>query len=492
MWPAVPTTTCRAALALAGGTGERPREGRDLGSQDRAAVEEETIVGDAADGGRLAGAERFVEDARRNRRGADRDGRGRQHHGGQRTAPHLGLVLDDARVEARAERGVQQTQQTTRARAHRGERLREHPERGHGLEGIARLVGVQRGLERGERELVDPERAVERVLLEAFHERAPPDDDAGLRPAEQLVPRKADEVDAGGDDLGHRRLVGKAVRAKVDERAGAEVLHHRDPALAAEIGQLTRGHRGREADHAVVRGVHLEEEPRVGTDRFGVVAGMRAVRGADLAQARAAPPHDVGDPELAADLDELAARDDDVFPVRQRLQRQQHGRRVVVDHERALGAAQAAQERLHVAIARAALLRGEVELQVRVRGGDGRQALDRERREQGATEVRVEHHARRVDHRAEREEPGAARDLDDARGEGVRVERSAGAAEHAPALTIEDVLDGGGQTRARNAGELRARGDQAQELVDRRQVAEGGRALSAHAGSPRPSHAPAR
>src|SRR2546426_2095530 len=50
--------------------------------------------------------------------------------------------------------------------------------------------------------------------------------------SQKLVARERHEVHAGGHRLRHRRLVREAVRAQVHERAGAEVLHHRNPTRA--------------------------------------------------------------------------------------------------------------------------------------------------------------------------------------------------------------------------------------------------------------------
>ena len=88
--------------------------------------------------------------------------------------------------------------------------------------------------------------------------------------------------------------------------------------------------------------------------RLGVVGQAGAVRGADLDQARAGLGDDLRDPEAAADLDELAARDDELAPARERGGGQQRRRRAVVDHERGLGARELAQQRLDVVVARAA------------------------------------------------------------------------------------------------------------------------------------------
>ena len=72
-------------------------------------------------------------------------------------------------------------------------------------------------------------------------------------------------------------------------------------------------------------------------DRGAVVGHSRAVRRADLDQARAARAHDVGDPELAADLDQLAARDEHLLALRERGEREQQRRGAVVHDERGLG-----------------------------------------------------------------------------------------------------------------------------------------------------------
>ena len=64
---------------------------------------------------------------------------------------------------------------------------------------------------------------------------------------------------------------------------------------------------------------------------------MRAVGGADLDEFGARSRHDIGDAEAAADLDKLAAADDNLFARGMGRQHQQHRGGVVVDHERVLG-----------------------------------------------------------------------------------------------------------------------------------------------------------
>src|SRR5262249_21909862 len=174
-------------------------------------------------------------------------------------------------------------------------------------------------LERGDGELVDAQRSVPRILLEPRDTRAPADDDAGLRPAEELVARERHEVHARGHRFLDGRLVRKAPRPQVEERTGAEALHPGKAPLGPELDELARRPRGGEADDAVVGRVDLEQERGVGGDRVGVVAQVSPVRRAYPAEPRATAEHDVGDPELTADLDQLAARDDDLATVPQRL-----------------------------------------------------------------------------------------------------------------------------------------------------------------------------
>ena len=100
-----------------------------------------------------------------------------------------------------------------------------------------------------------------------------------------------------------------------------------------------------EADDAEVRLVDAQEKRRLRADRVLVVGGARAVRRPDLDEPRARAREDVGDPEAVADLDQLAAGDDDLASLRERGEREQHRAGVVVDDERRLRAGQPAEDR---------------------------------------------------------------------------------------------------------------------------------------------------
>ena len=122
-------------------------------------------------------------------------------------------------------------------RAHRLRRLVQHPQHRHLPQRPLRVeVERERPLERGERELVGAQRALERVPAQALDEVGAAHDDPGLRPAEQLVAREADEVGAGGEALARRRLV----LGRVDEHARAEVVHERQSVALRHRRELAR------------------------------------------------------------------------------------------------------------------------------------------------------------------------------------------------------------------------------------------------------------
>ncbi len=73
-----------------------------------------------------------------------------------------------------------------------------------------------------------------------------------------------------------------------------------------------------------------------------VVGEASDIRGADLTKNGSADRHDFRNAEAAADLDELAARDDDVFALAQRPQSDDRGGGIIVDRRRRLGAGQSA------------------------------------------------------------------------------------------------------------------------------------------------------
>ena len=129
-----------------------------------------------------------------------------------------------------------------------------------------------------------------------------------------------------------------------------------------------------------------------------VVADTGAVRRSDLDQSGAGGTHDVGDAELATDLDQLAARDEHFLALGEHGQGEHQRRRTVVHDERGLGIGDRAQEKLTAPPAGPTIAGGAVDLEVGVVGGRPADGMDGTFGQRRAAEVRVQDHARGVDH----------------------------------------------------------------------------------------------
>ena len=122
---------------------------------------------------------------------------------------------------------------------------------------------------------------------------------------------------------------------------------------------------------------------------------------------------DLGHAEGAADLDQLAARDEHLPAAGQRRQREQHRGGAVVHGQRVLGAREQAQQAGDPGPALAALPALEVQLEGAVAGRGGGHRVRHLAGQRGPPEVGVEHHAARVHDpdraRAARDPAAAAR-----------------------------------------------------------------------------------
>jgi len=250
----------------------------------------------------------------------------------------------------------------------------------------------ERRLERGERKLVDAQRPEERVFPDAVDHRGASEEKARLRPPDELVARAADEVRPEPEALRQLRL-----GRHRHERAGAQVVHHGHVSLAAERDQLGERDVVGEPHDAEVARVHAEKQRRLGADRAGVVGKVRAVRRADLAQPHAGGREDVGHPEGAADLHELAAAEDRLAPGCERVQREERGGGVVVDHRRRLRPRERREHARHRGLAPNALPLLAVDRDHAVPRRLAGDRIDRGLREHRAPEPRVQHDAGRVD-----------------------------------------------------------------------------------------------
>ena len=170
---------------------------------------------------------------------------------------------------------------------------------------------------------------------------ARPTIEPGLRPADQLVAAERDQVGAGGEALGRRRLVGEAERRGLEQRPAPEVVDDDRAVLVGEPGELDRVAAPRRTRSArsstgwtrrttVARPSASGASKSAARVRFVVPTSMRRAPGSS---------DDLRDADATADLDQLAARDGDAVLAGQ-PDREREGRGVVDGDERVLGAGQ--------------------------------------------------------------------------------------------------------------------------------------------------------
>lgn len=104
-----------------------------------------------------------------------------------------------------------------------------------------------------------------------------------------------------------------------------------------QCGELPRAHFLVKTLDAIIGRMNLEDHGRIGRNSLLIICQVRAVGGADLDELGARGRHDIGDAEAAANLDKLAAADDNLFARGMGGKHQQHRGGIVVDHERVLG-----------------------------------------------------------------------------------------------------------------------------------------------------------
>ena len=115
----------------------------------------------------------------------------------------------------------------------------------------------------------------------------------------------------------------------------------------------------------------------------------------------AAPLHHVGHAEGTADLDEFAARDDDLLAAGKGVQAEQDGRRVVVHGRGGLDAGEPLQDAFDMDMAFAAFTCRNIVFKVGIAPADLDNALDGLLGQDRAAEVRMHDHAGGVDDRLE-------------------------------------------------------------------------------------------
>src|SRR5262245_14453861 len=96
------------------------------------------------------------------------------------------------------------------------------------------------------------------MALNAREQRGAPHDHAGLRPAEQFVGGKADDISACGEAFSRRRLVRQTPAFGVEWRAAAEVVDVQDARSVRGGGEARKRGRFSETDDTKVAWMHAE------------------------------------------------------------------------------------------------------------------------------------------------------------------------------------------------------------------------------------------
>ncbi len=143
--------------------------------------------------------------------------------------------------------------------------------------------------------------------------------------------------------------------------------------------------------------MYVEDRRRICGDCVFVVPGVSLVGRPNFHQFRAGGGHHVGQAKGAADFDQLAAGDNHLPPLGDRVEHERGGRRVVVDHGDRFGPGQLPDEPLDPSVAFRALPGGDVGLQQRVTGELLGDLPDGSGRQNRPAQRGVQNHPGRVD-----------------------------------------------------------------------------------------------
>ena len=432
-------------------------EGRVVRRLDRAQVEQDRPTLDTTDDRRLAGPKPARQGVRARpdddqsdrleRRARQRPAADRRFH-----LRHRNPVPDGGR-----ERGQDRIGPPAQVLGRRG----DHPPDGDVGDRPAGPVEPERRGERGQGHLLGSNGAGQRVLPDPRDEVGATDDQPGLRPTDQLVAAERDQVGAGGEALGRRRLVGEAESRGLEQGPAPQVVDDDRAVLVGEPGELDRIRCLDEPGLREVRRMDAQDDgrPPVRERRFEV-GGAGPVRRPDLDEARAGSSDDLRDADATADLDQLAARDRDAMLAGQ-PDREHESRGVVDGDEGVLGAGQRDQVVLHGTEPGAAMPGGPVEFEQRIGAGRTRRRLDGDRRPRRTSEVGVEDHPGRVEDRGQatlRRVREALEPLADGPGEIVQCRRLLPGRQARPLPRHHVPRDRRDRVRRSPIGQLRADG----------------------------------
>ena len=211
----------------------------------------------------------------------------------------------------------------------------------------------QRGFQRLVDQLVEPQRAEQRIAAQARDQiRHRPARIPACGPPSSLSPlNETRSTPAARLSATSGSSMPKARRSTMQPLPRSSYTGM--PRSRSERRQFAQLRPRGESRDAEVAGMDAQQQARAVVDGVAVVVDVRAVGGADLAQDGARARHDFGDAEAVADLDQFAARDDGFAARRKFVQREKDGGGVVVDRD-AGRAEQAFEQRAGVDVALAA------------------------------------------------------------------------------------------------------------------------------------------
>ena len=249
--------------------------------------------------------------------------------------------------------------------------------------------------------------------------------------------------------------------------------------LVGQSGKLPRTYLLVKTLDAIVGRMDLKDHRRIGRDGALVVRQVRAVGGPDLDELGARGLHNVGDTEAAADLDQLAAADDDLLACGMCRQHQQHGGRVIVNDQRVLGTGKRADELRGVLLARPARTGVDAVLERAIPARNLGHGLGGRFRERGATQVGMDDHTRGINRWAQARQRRTMRAKFNGRCQ-LALRARGGTGANGGTLLVELGRDGGMHHRIAGLPRRLHHRPLGKQLVDGRNGAQAGANLIGH------------
>ena len=249
--------------------------------------------------------------------------------------------------------------------------------------------------------------------------------------------------------------------------------------LVGQSGKLPRTHLLVKTLDAIVGRMDLEDHRRIGRDGALVVRQVRAVGGPDLDELGTRGLHNIGDTETAADLDKLAAADDDLLACGMCRQHQQHRGGIVVDDQRVLGTGERADELRGMLLARPARTGVDAVLERAIPARNLGHGFGSRFRERGATQVGMDDHTRGVDGRTQARQRRTMRAKFNGRCQ-LALRARGGTGANGGTLLVELGRDGGMHHRIAGLPRRLHHRPLGKQLVDGRNGAQAGANLIGH------------